>query len=209
MGLQQARPSDLTTSPGSTGIHQRVVSAFTRSTELKKSHYEAPIGGVRRDAKSRVGAAHSQATGSPREAGRNDPQYGVYQRPLGTLGEPSQPELQAAYKRAKELLGLDSTATLKDVIRAARPRPKARSKAVVGDCQSVAASRASPSARAAASRLLLTLFTGMRNAEADAAILVQLGHTAPDSLSYYAYSTDRGHPFQADRGQCSGRSRTP
>jgi len=24
-----------------------------------------------------------------------------------------------------------------------------------------------------------------------------------------AYSTDRGHPFQADRGQCSGRSRTP
>lgn len=27
--------------------------------------------------------------------------------------------------------------------------------------------------------------------------------------AYAAYSTDRGHPFQADRGQCSRRSRTP
>lgn len=156
---------------------------------MKRSRYEAPIGGVRRESKARVLAAHDKSTASPRDASRKDEQSIVYQRPLGSFGQPSQPELQAAFKGAIELLGLGSTATLQDVIRAARPRPEARSQVVFGDGQSVDAPRASLRAKAAASRLLLTLFTGMRNAQADAAIMRHLGHTTSKSLSYYMPAT--------------------
>lgn len=132
---------------------------------MKKSRYEAPIGGGRHDVKRRL----RKVTVQPREMQSDLPSEAEDGRDEKTSGpssdQSSRQALLTAYERAISILGLSNPPTFEEVINARLSFLKARPRRANSSVQHVRPSEPSARAKFTAPHFLLCLITGRRRSE--------------------------------------------